>query len=144
MREDETLRDKFYVGLELSRGLNLHDHIYAIGFYTGQMEKLVIGACRFCMFRPKPGSRSTLRPIIEALATEFGMMVTDVRYARQDKEEAIEFWVGREVDQYLIRRLVVLQPQSPEWHQLRAEMCGVRADYVDERYHEREGHNHGE
>lgn len=122
----ETLRPKFYAAQSIARSSG--DHAYAIGFYAGQMEKVLAGACQYCMFRPNSQDIAQLEPLIRRLAEEYGL-VAELYDG--------EFWISRRTP---LDRLKLLRKHSPEYHALRAKMCGIPVEEIDPEYHLRSGH----
>ena len=131
MGPEETLGGKFYDGLEVSHDVGSRDHIFAVGFYTGQMEKVFSGACLFCMLRPYPQDQAMLGPVIYRLAGKFGLITNFL-------ESEGEYWVGQADHQGSFERMKNMEVISKAWHYLRASMCGIPC--ADPKYHLREGH----
>lgn len=133
MEKQETLRPKFYWGLELSTELDNPTFIFALGCYTGQMEKVIVGACRFCMFSPELKDCAVLSPMIKRLATKFGLEVNLLPNEN-------EYWICKNEDIKWFHKMEIMEIDSKEFHELRGFMCGISLDYIDPEYHLREGH----
>lgn len=133
MKDQETLRPKFFQGLELTEDLKTDKQIFAVGYYTGQMEKVFIGACRYCMFRPDPEDREELSEVINLLAGCFDLKV----FCFYDENE---YWVCKSSHASLFQDMMGAKFNSGEFHRLRAIMCGIDRRDIDPKYHEREGH----
>lgn len=122
--------------------------LFAAGFVTGQVEKCYLGACAAAMFRPSSQHLDMLVKAIEWLGALYGLTYTRI---------GAELWVyprdpDARIPQYpdltVHSRLHLLndlwgtgKENTPEWHHLRAALCGVPAGDVDVRFHEREGYN---
>lgn len=146
MQKHETLRGKFNTGFQVAlRYLPKpveQKHIFAVGFYTGQLEKLIAGACNFCMFRPDERDRGVLQPILHILADEFGLYLYEFTYYDPWLDDNLhEIWIYSHVgDVECVEALAKMQVNSAIWHRSRAELCGISPMFVDSQYHKRAGH----
>lgn len=106
---------------------------FAAGFIVGQCEKVYIGACKAAMFRPSESAFHWLKEVVDDAAHTYGLTVTTI-----PASGVIEIWVSRSDPD--VSRMGLYQENSPEWHQLRARLCGIPADEVDTNFHERDGY----
>lgn len=132
MKKEETLRPKFYYGRNIAASIDDKNIVYAIGFYVGQMEKVVSGACKYCMFLPESQDIPHVENPIHELASLFGLVVN--RFQK-------EFWICRPEHIEDFQNMCGLEFNSSDFHVLRAKMCGIATDYIDPEYHKRQGHN---
>lgn len=132
MKKQETLRAKFYYGREVALKYKNLELIYAIGFYAGQMEKVVSGACDYCMFRPELKDLEIIEEIIEELTKKF-----DLDFCLHDNE----FWIFKYGNESSLLKMKEMTVNSDEYHVLRAKMCGITEEDIDPQYHLRDGHD---
>lgn len=113
-------------------------HLFFAGHMTGQAEKIYLGACAAAMFRPSPEHRAFELLALAKLSAIYGLEVS----VFERPEIADEIWLHHpsargEVERLSQPRLVV---NSPEWHEVRGVLCGVPANDIDHRFHERRGY----
>jgi len=106
------------------------------------MEKVVSGACQFCMFRPDKEDENVLFPVISKLAETFGLYRYILQYFDdQLNQKMTEAWIFTHPDDYhLVENLTQYNVNSCAWHIARATLCGIPAHLIDPRYHLRSGH----
>jgi hypothetical protein len=120
----EPLRERYNSSLE-------HYKYFCYGFAAGQAEKVYLAVCRACMLRPAKEQTWYLEEI-RVIAENFGLKVTVLDSECPDTPN--EIWLHREpIGEWLSHPL-----NSPEWHRLRAEACGI--PNYDPNYHMREGY----
>ena len=112
--------------------------IFSAGFTLGQAEKVYLGACPACMSRPSNKEFDWKLKQTKDIADRYGLSVT-VCPSGQD-ETANEIWVHRPdydgVGQWLSHYV-----NTPAWHVLRAQACGIPDMEVDYEFHKRTGYN---
>src|SRR5262245_56185185 len=89
--------------------------LFAMGFMAGQAEKVYSGACQACMIRP---AAEWMEWAIEALH-----LVCD-HYGLSYIVYTGEIW-GYHPKAGAIRQLAYAAINTPEWHSLRAYLCGI-------------------
>ena len=132
----ETRTDKPTCGDLYLKGLNqwatkTEQRAFAIGFVTGQAEKVYLGVCPAAMFRPSPENVEWLYPYIQDVCERY-----DLRHAVHDNE----IWIFRPTGP-VIGIWEAYERDSPEWHIARAMACGIPRDWVDPEFHLRKGYN---
>lgn len=111
------------------------ERLFAAGFVSGQAEKIFLGAYPAAMFRPSA----------EKLGW-FGKIVVDVvrRYDLKFRHVGKEIWIYRLEHRDRISELTEMydseEENTPRWHGLRAELCGVPEAEIDLAFHERKGY----
>ncbi len=110
--------------------------VFACGFAAGQAEKVYLGACKAAMFRPSSESFEWYQSQVKQIAKLYGLVCTILD--SHCVETPYEVWIHR--DGVQIGAWLKHEPNSPEWHKLRAEACGIPADEVDVDYHLRSGY----
>lgn len=104
---------------------------FCYGFAAGQMEKVYLKVCKAAMLRPAKEQTWYLEEI-RVIAENYGLKVTVLPSYCPDTPD--EIWVHTgEIGEWLKHPF-----NSPEWHRLRAEACGIPD--VDVNYHLREGY----
>jgi hypothetical protein len=109
---------------------------FAAGFAAGQAEKVYLGACQAAMFRPSNDHFEWYYQEVKRIADAYGLE-TRVLSSFQ-METSHEIWIYRE--KTVVGMWMMQDINSPEWHQLRAQLCGIPADEVDVNYHLRSGY----
>ena len=106
--------------------------VFAAGFINGAAEKCYLGACRAAMFRPSEEWCLTVTLLAHSAAKRYGLMVA---YGISG-----EVWIVRPeaLDEW--RAMRDTAPNSRTWHTLRGLLCGIPAQDIDERFHERQGY----
>ena len=112
----------------------VHREAFIRGYITGQAEKVFLGACPAAVFTADNDSnidRQTLLLIIIDIAK---------RYQLSMHTFSDQIWICRDMfvwckinDLYNSSTITI---NSPEWHRIRAELCGIPEDEIDEKYHE--------
>ena len=105
--------------------------IFAAGWIHAQAEKVALGACRGCMFRPSAEHRELVDELALDAAERYGL---HFRYYVATGE----FWLTSDA-----RGLEIAMQQplnSPLWHTLRGSLCGVSMLDIDIKFHERKGY----
>lgn len=105
---------------------------FCYGFAVGQAEKVYLGVCRAAMFRPTVDDTWYLHEI-KVIANNFGLDVT-VLDSNDFPDTPHEIWIHTKPIGEWLKHPV----NSPEWHRLRAEACGI--PNYDPQYHLREGY----
>lgn len=109
---------------------------FALGFISGQAEKVASRACPAFMIRPAPAWRAWTEQAMELVCGHYGLAVFALRTQG-------EFWgyvQGSIVVPVDLAHLVNATPNTPHWHLMRARLCGIPSDAVDITYHLRDGH----
>jgi len=107
---------------------------FAGGFISGQAEKVFLRACYAAMFRPASEHHALVEEIV---------ISTCERYYLSQWQIGTEIWIFRPGGEghFLLSRLNEMfsldAVNTPQWHLLRAELCGVPASRIDIRFHER-------
>jgi hypothetical protein len=104
--------------------------LFAAGFVVGQAEKIYLGACRAAMFRPSKEYQEMLWEHTTTAAALYGlavMMLDD------------EIWIVKPEWAASIKSLKDFERNSMAWHKLRARMCGVPEEEIDDQFHLRPG-----
>lgn len=111
--------------------------LFSIGMATGQAEKVYLGACLGAMFRPAAEHFSDFRLAILQVAKAYGL-----HYQELDAGgPAPEMWLLRnEIALSLFAGLSKEPLNSPRWHKLRGNLCGVPWNETDLKFHERRGY----
>lgn len=108
-----------------------HYKYFCYGFAAGQAEKVHLGVCKAAMFRPAKEQTWYLVEI-KFIAENYGLSVTILPSYCLDTPD--EIWIHKEpIGEWLLHPV-----NSPEWHRLRAEVCGIPD--CDPNYHLREGY----
>jgi hypothetical protein len=107
------------------------ERAFAAGFAAGQAEKVFIGVCDAAMFRPSPEQFEWYLEEVKLIAANFYLNVTVLdSYCPETPKE---IWIYREetpVGEWLKHPV-----NSPEWHKLRGQACGLPSYYIDSQYH---------
>jgi hypothetical protein len=120
----QPLRERYNSSLE-------HYKYFCYGFAAGQAEKVYLGVCNAAMFRPAKEQDWYLSEI-RVIAENFGLQLTVLDSQTPDTPN--EIWIHKEpIGAWLAHPM-----NSPEWHRLRAEACGI--PNYDPNYHMREGY----
>ena len=109
---------------------------FAVGFAAGQAEKVYLGACKAAMFRPAAENLEWYTGELKKIVDIFGLVM--VPQTTGCLETPWEIWIHRPDTQ--IGAWLDHETNSPEWHRLRAEACGIPQDEVDVNYHLRSGY----
>lgn len=105
---------------------------FAAGFVSGEGEKVYLGASPAAMFRPSERQYgSMIREVLNDVAARYELTWTRILG---------EYWIYRGQYAQQIDELRFLEIDSPEWHRLRAKLCGVPEVEVDEHFHMRKGY----
>lgn len=128
-KKTEILRNRYGTTPETAKA-------FAFGFATGQAEKVHLGACQACMFRPDLESFEWYVTEVAEIAKCFGLKVTVLD--SRCPETPREIWLHREGVE--VGKWVTHETNSEEWHRLRAEVCGIPMSEVDKEYHLRNGY----
>lgn len=107
-----------------------HPFAFHAGFVNGQAEKVFLGACQACMFRPIPEEYQVNLELAIDAAIRYGLQCRTVCRTKA------ELWLCH--DDKILADLYTITENSPEWHALRAKLLGVAV--VDPKFHEREGY----
>jgi len=106
--------------------------LFAAGFVSGQAEKVYLGACRAAMFRPSAERLAMLMTVVKEVAERYGLVWLAVEN---------EVWLCRDRDaERTVKEMAGRIPNSPGWHRLRADLCGVPRAECDEYFHLRHGY----
>lgn len=104
---------------------------FCYGFATGQAEKVYLGVCRAAMLRPAV-EQTWYFAEVKVIAHNFGLELSVLESGCPDTP--YELWIHRgPIGEWLAHPV-----NSPEWHRLRAEACGI--PNCDPNYHLREGY----
>ena len=109
---------------------------FAVGMVTGNAEKVYLGACKACMFRP--GSSAGLAFLlfaVHAVCETYHLEFEVEKFS----EELTEIWVFRPDNHEYVKRLHDHEVNSRAWHRYRAMLCGVPSGEVDTEFHLRRG-----
>lgn len=110
---------------------------FAAGFAAGECEKVYLGACKACMFRPENKDFGWLYPIAFMIAKNYGLRV---RFKdNPDKQRKREIWVLRDEAIVLFEAMNNEPVNSPQYHTLRAQLCGIPDTEIDTEFHLRHG-----
>lgn len=105
--------------------------LFAAGFVHGQAEKVYLGACRACMFRPSAVHIDMMDAVCADAAERYGLAFR--YYAKPG-----EIWLTKSPD--YLDEVMKLVPNSPTWHFGRAMLCGVPHEEIDFEFHKRQGY----
>lgn len=108
---------------------------FAAGFIHGQAEKVYIGACKAAMFRPSKINYRMAFDISIKAAKRYSLIVGVL-----DEGDYKEIWIVNVFNMHLFRELETHERNTKEWHKLRGELCGIPAENIDVKFHEREGY----
>ena len=114
--------------------------VFAAGFVSGQCEKVYLGACAAAMFRPSKRWYGDLLAIAKRSVDRYGLRLNIFRTS-----SGTEIWVyaTRLVGERLMTLMHAIgsnEEGSPDWHEIRGELCGVPASRIDLEFHERQGY----
>jgi hypothetical protein len=109
---------------------------YAFGFAAGQAEKVYLGVCKAAMFRPANAHFEWYYQDVKEVADNFGLQ-TRVLPSFQEAT-AHEIWIFKEGT--VVGMWLHEDTNSPDWHKMRAELCGIPWNMVDINYHLRSGY----
>ena len=114
------------------------ERAYAAGFVTGQAEKVYLGACPAAMFRPSMENQEWLCTIIQDVCDRYSLGMHWMAVVGGGWSEV---WIYRDghIFHALRRRMEAAEPDSPEYHVIRAALCGIPAAEIDLKFHERRG-----
>jgi hypothetical protein len=106
--------------------------LFAAGFVSGQAEKVYLGACQAAMFRPSADRAAMINELVKDACERYGLLM----WWMLDQE----IWLCRDAGTMAtVREMAQRTPNSPGWHRLRAMLCGIPVDEIDEKFHERKG-----
>lgn len=129
---------RLFTGLDSDRGMADEERVrlFAVGFMTGQAEKIYLGACTAAMFRASPEYRLFALAALTNLSAIYGLEVS----VFERPEIADEIWLHRPSARAELGQLSQLAVNSTEWHALRGKLCGVPDAEIDPLFHERRGY----
>ena len=111
------------------------EYLFAAGFVSGEAEKVYLGACPAAMFRPSSDNLWWLREVVIDVMRRYGLWHWQI---------GDELWIFRPDYFDQLKELEDLheakEVNTPRWHGLRAELCGVPEAEIDLAFHEREGY----
>ncbi len=106
----------------------LERSLFLFGYVCGVAEKVMLGACMVGIMPEK----FLCEEVIEAAAKVYELSVALV---------IDEYWIYRPMNVIEVAAAAVAlrttTKDSPKWHRIRAGLCGIPDDEVDEKYHER-------
>ena len=108
---------------------------FLVGFVAGQAEKVFNHVCRAAVFRATLVSTGDLNEAIEDVCREYGLASRTLRRGGVN-----ELWIYRKGDFEVSSSFGILEVvtvNSPVWHTIRAELCGIPEGRIDHYYHER-------
>lgn len=103
---------------------------FAIGFMSGQAEKVYLGVCPAAMFHPSPERFDWMFVAAEQVARQYGLIVISDPIDR-------EIWIYRHFASAMAWS--DYEKNSPSWHSLRAKACGMPESEIDLEFHNRSG-----
>jgi hypothetical protein len=106
--------------------------LFSWGHLVGQAEKVYLGACKAAMFRPSRSEQSRFIHRIETVCAIYGLT-----YFVLPTSRGKEYWICRLERLFIMKSLEICSENTPESHRLRGWLCGIPADEIDERFHER-------
>lgn len=107
--------------------------LFAAGFVSGEAEKVYLGAAQGAMFRPSAEYRDMVMSVVRDVVARY-----DLQMAMLGQDE---IWLLRDDNAYqLFRQLLVIDPNTPAWHIIRGQLCGVPISEIDVKFHERKGY----
>lgn len=107
--------------------------LFAKGFITGQAEKVSLGVCMACMFRPNGEYRAEVESIVVETARRYEMA--------WGCPSVSEIWIYHPNAHALFVAMSLSIENSCIWHGLRGLLCGIPVNKIDELYHLRSGAN---
>jgi len=113
---------------------------FTAGYICGQAEKVHLGTCSAAMFRVGEEHWQHVVKLVTGIAKRFNlrlmMYVSHVSGVR-------EIWLldGTPATLRFYRRMANVECDTPEYHLIRALLCGVSSHRVDLEYHQRPGYN---
>lgn len=133
--QDRVCGDIFYEGFRAALGdepTQADVNVWHYGFSTGQAEKVYLGACHGCMFRIGEKWRKMCLVIDNEVATRYGLEV---------RLWSDEIWLLNKQEGVKLFEMMRSQPEnSPAWHIIRGQICGVPDKEIDTRFHFRKGY----
>ena len=109
-------------------------YAFAVGFATGQAEKVHLGVCRAAMFRPSKELFEWYLGEVKQIAENYSLQVSVL--ACDNSETPFEIWIHNGP----IGEWLSFEINSPDWHRARAKACGIPEDKVDVNYHLKSGY----
>lgn len=110
---------------------------FAMGFASGQAEKVYNGACPAFMIRPAPDWYAWAWEMMCIVCTHYDLGV--VQYVATGEIWAYGYTDG-ETQEDIHMMLTHLVHNDPRWHEMRARLCGIPKERVDTQYHKRTGY----
>lgn len=112
--------------------------MFARGFMAGQAEKVHLGVCPACMFRPAEENLDWTLSDAREIAEVYGLEVAVLdSFCPQTPKE---IWLHRKG--FVIGEWLRQPLNSYSWHHYRAAACGIPLEDVDSGYHLRNGYGH--
>lgn len=123
--------------LEHFCGSNQDDRrAFAIGFMMGQAEKVYLGVCPAAMFRPSADKKVAMLMRLQDICGMYGLSIFELPV-----KTGSELWIYQlSRTRQAIEGLQAFGENSESWHEMRAFLCGIPADRIDFRFHERPGY----
>lgn len=109
---------------------------FACGYVAGQAEKIYLGVCGAAMFRPGREHLPWYFAEVSKIAKTYGLHTSLVQHKDSD---TAEIWIHRKglmMSDWMAKGL-----NTPEYHTIRARLCGIPEADIDTQYHLRDGHN---
>jgi hypothetical protein len=103
---------------------------FAAGFVNGQAAKVYLHACPAAMFRPSNETFGWLLDIVVNVCERYGL-----RYEVLQTGAVREIWITR--IGMGVGNWYAYEKDSPMWHKLRAQACGIPESETDVNYHKR-------
>lgn len=115
--------------------------VFALGMASGEAEKVHLRACPAAMFRPAAEDFDWLLEGVVLIGANYGLDVWPFLYEVADGVVVREVWMvsNDPWPQLLFQSMKAVKVNTPEWHRLRAVLCGIPEDRVDPEFHKRRG-----
>ncbi|MBI2053578.1 MAG: hypothetical protein HYT41_02450 [Candidatus Sungbacteria bacterium] len=109
--------------------------VFDAGITYGQAEKVYLGACTAAMFRPTDQYWDTKLKSCKEVCGLLKLCTVIVHTS-----VGREIWVCRPENEALVRNLLHISENSPQWHIFRGNLCGIPQSEIDVQFHLRKGY----
>ncbi len=106
------------------------DLSFSFGFAAGEAEKIYLGACIGAMFRP----REDFQPVLSVFLSRLCII-----YSLNSGRDRDELWLFAQTVEAsdLFEKMKNCVFNSPDYHSIRAKLCGIPESEIDLEFHKR-------
>jgi hypothetical protein len=112
---------------------------FQAGFMLGQAEKVYLGACQACMFRPSQKYFQAVLKLAGMVADIYELRVEVVK-CEYSTETPYEIWLYDPSYETMVLSWTHEKLNSDGWHLRRAFACGIPVHKIDLEFHKRSGY----